>query len=176
VYREIRRRGGETEIEGTYGTEYLTIADRAGRLVLAHAEGWRSYGKRQPARRASLSYLWGPDDAGSGPWAVRVPGTITTVAAALDWLTPAAVKEAQQEGRRVRRQGDVYAVETTARRDGRGLADLPDSHEWRPTTRTLVHRPEDGRKHRPLRLPFPVEFIPQRAYEMGRSGARGAAD
>jgi hypothetical protein len=125
-------------------------------------------------RYVELAYLYGTDDA--GPWAVRVPGTVRSVAEGLSWLTPAAVAKAQAEGRRVRRQGDVYAVETTARRDGRGVADLPEAHEWRASTRYLVHNPDDGRKHRPLRLPYPVEFIPQRAYEMGRSGARGAAD
>jgi hypothetical protein len=173
IYQEIERRGGETEIEGNYGTTYLTIADRRGRLVLMNAEGWRSYG-RQPARMASLSYLWGADDAGSGPWAVRVPGTLTTVREALAWLTPNEVTKALDKGLRVRRQGDVYAIETTARHDGTG--DLPDGHQWRPSTRYLVHAPADGRKHRPLRLPYPVRFVVQSAYEMGRSGARGNGD
>ncbi|MEU9925056.1 hypothetical protein AB0H51_27875 [Streptomyces griseoluteus] len=176
IYREIRRRGGETEIVGKFGTEYLDIADRSGRLVLMHAEGYRAYGKRNPARWATLSYLWGPDDAGSGPWAVRVPGTITTVREALGWLTPAAVKKAEEKGLRVRRQGDVYAIETTKRRDGDGVADLPDGHQWRPGTRYLVHTPADGRKHRPVRLPFPVRFVVQSAYEMGRSGDRANGD
>ncbi|AWI32654.1 hypothetical protein [Streptomyces tirandamycinicus] len=173
--REIRRRGGETEIESNYGTADLEITDRKNRMVLMHAEGWRRYGK-QPARRAQLSYLWGPDDAGSGPWAVRVPGTVTTVADALEWLTPADVKKALEKGLRVRRQGDVYAVETTPAHDGRGVELLPESHEWRPATRYLVHRPEDGRRHLPVRLPWPVRFVQQSAYGMGRTSARAAAD
>jgi hypothetical protein len=175
IYEEIERRGGETEIVGNFDTTYLTIADRSDRLVLMHAEGWRSYG-RQGARRASLSYLWGPDDAGSGPWAVRVPGTVTTVREALAWLTPNQVVKATDQGLRVRRQGDVYAIETTAKRDGDGAQDLPEGHEWRADTRYLVHNPADGRKHRPLRLTYPVRFVVQSAYEMGRSGARGNGD
>ncbi|MGW0562846.1 hypothetical protein ACWDZ4_20060 [Streptomyces sp. NPDC003016] len=175
VIQEIKRRGGETEIEGKYGTAHLEVVDRFDGMVLMHAAGWRSYG-RQPARYASLSYLWGPDDAGSGPWAARVPGTVTAVAAALDWLTPAEVKKALQKGLRVRRQGDVYAVETTRSHDGTGADRLPESHEWRPSTRYLIHRPEDGRRHRPLRLPWPVRFVQQTAYGMGRTNARSDAD
>lgn len=175
---EILRRGGEVEILGkndrVSGSLYLAHRSRAQRIILVRAEGWRYYSSRSPLRRVELAYLYGTDDA--GPWAVRVPGTVRSVAEGLDWLTPAAVKEARRQGRRVRRQGDVYAVETTARRDGRGVADLPEGHQWRASTRYLVHTPADGRKHRPLKLAFPVEFIPQRAYEMGRSGARGAAD
>ncbi|MFF8618962.1 hypothetical protein [Streptomyces sp. NPDC015350] len=173
---EIERRGGETEIEGNYGTVYLEMVDRHEGMVLIHAEGWRTYGHRHPARWASLSYLWGPDDAGAGPWAARVPGTVTTVAGALSWLTPAKVKRAEAKGLRVRRQGDVYAIETTKAHDGKGADWLPESHMWRSTTRYLLHRPKDGRRHRPLRLPWPVRFVPQTAYTMGRTSTRANAD
>ncbi|MFJ8676768.1 hypothetical protein [Streptomyces sp. NPDC093589] len=175
VIREIRRRGGETAIEGRYGVVHLDLVDRSGGMALAHAEGWRAYGKF-PARMARLSYLWGPDDAGSGPWAVRVPGTVTTVDDALEWLTPAEVTQALARGRRVRRQGDVYAVETTWAHDGTGAGLLASSHQWRPDTRFLVHRPDDGRRHRPVRLPWPVRFVQQTAYGMGRSNGRANAD
>ncbi|MFJ5142955.1 hypothetical protein [Streptomyces sp. NPDC088707] len=175
VHTEIHRRGGETEIEGQYGTARLELTNQRDGLVLVHAEGWRAYGK-SPARRVRLSYLWGRDDAGSGPWAARVPGSVTTVEEALDWLTPATVKKALANGRRVRRQGDVYAVETTRAFDGGGVGELPESHEWRPSTRVLVHKPEDGRRHRPVRLPWPVRFVPQTAYDMGRTGSRTNAD
>ncbi|MDI6521696.1 hypothetical protein QMA61_36590 [Streptomyces coelicoflavus] len=37
-------------------------------------------------------------------------------------------------------------------------------------------RARRGHKHRPLRLPYPVRFVVQSAYEMGRSGARGNGD
>ncbi|MFF0754446.1 hypothetical protein [Streptomyces sp. NPDC004267] len=175
VRTEIHRRGGETEIEGEYGIARLELADQRDGLVLVHAEGWRAYG-REPARWARLSYLWGRDDAGSGPWAARVPGTVMTVEAALDWLTPATVKRALAKGQRVRRQGDVFAIETTQPFDGRGADELPESHVWRPITRYLVHQPTDGRRHRPVRLPWPVRFVPQTAYGMGRTGSRTNAD
>jgi hypothetical protein len=171
---EIRLRGGETEIVGKYGVERLAIVSQRDGLVLLRAEGWRKYGTRHPARIAALAYLAGEDDA--GPWAVRVAGTCTTVGHALDFIEPADVKAARAAGRRVLRQGDVYAVETTRDAADATAQALPRSHEWRPCTRYLVHRPTDGRRHRPLRCAFPVKFVQQRAYEMGRTGRRGSAD
>lgn len=176
---EIARRGGETVIEegakaSALREKPLQIAERCDGMVVLHVTGWRFYSRGHGSRQASLSYLCGTDDAGL--WAVRVPGTITTVSEALAWLTPGDVVKALDKGLRVRRQGDVYAIETTAKRDGDGSWDLPEAHEWRAGTRYLVHTPADGRKHRPLRLPYPVRFVPQRAYEMGRSGARTNAD
>jgi hypothetical protein len=108
IRAEISRRGGETSIEGKYGTETLRLTDESrdehGRLlVVYHCEGWRQYGSRHPARLASLSYLCGTDD--NGPFAVRIAGTITTVSAAIAWLTPAAARKPGTV-----RQGNVYAV------------------------------------------------------------------
>lgn len=174
---EIRRRGGETEIEGQYGTTHLSIADRdvRARMVLMRAEGWRKYGSH-PARYVKLAYLCGVDD--NGRWAVRVPGTFTSVRGALDWLTPAAVKKARDKGQRVWRQGDVYLIEISAHRDQRGVTDLPAAHRWNPATGYLTHRPADGRRHRPVNVGRRtyVEFVMQRAYEMGRTNTRGNAD
>lgn len=170
---EIRKRGGETAIVGCYGTTHLSIADERDGLVLLTAEGWRQYSRRYGARRASLAYLCGVDD--NGPWAVRVPGTLSSVWAAVDWITPVEVKTALAAGRRVVRQGDVYAVEV--RKDRAAETAPGGSHQWRAETRYLVHRPAKGeRKHRPLKVSFPCKFVQQRAYEMGRSGRRGAAD
>ncbi|MFI9772779.1 hypothetical protein ACIHJG_38970 [Streptomyces sp. NPDC052415] len=175
---EIRRRGGEVVILGkndrVAGALHLADRDRDQRIILVPAEGWRYYSSRTKQRYIELAYLYGTDDA--GPWAVRVPGTMRTVAEALAWLTPNDVVKALDKGLRVRRQGDVYAIETTAKRDGDGHLNLPEGHEWRTGTRYLVHNPADGRKHRPLRLPYPVRFVIQSAYEMGRSGARGNGD
>ncbi len=173
---EISRRGGELTIAGKdYETE-LQIVDRVPgqRMMLLHAAGWRYYGRRTPASWATLSYLVGHDDAGR--WAVRVPGTITTVRAALVWITPKQVADAVAAGRRVLRQGDVYAVETTKKYDGAGADQLPAAHTWNPRTRYLTHAPEDGRKHRPLRAAFPVRFVVQRVYEMGRTNNRANGD
>ncbi|MFJ5635082.1 hypothetical protein ACIQF5_20895 [Streptomyces goshikiensis] len=175
---EIRRRGGETAVFGkndrVTGSLHLVDRDRGQRIILVKAAGWRYYSTRTPQAYVELAYLHGTDDA--GPWAVRVPGTMTTVREALAWLTPNEVVKALDKGLRVRRQGDVYAIETSAKRDGDGTWDLPEGHTWRANTRHLVHTPADGRKHRPLRLAHPVRFVVQRAYAMGRSGARVNGD
>ncbi|MDP2623814.1 MAG: hypothetical protein Q8Q29_08460 [Actinomycetota bacterium] len=170
---EIERRGGETTITGNYGTQDLAVSDRSGELMLLRAAGWRKYG-RHPARRASIAYLCGTDD--NGLFAVRVPGTIETVAGALEHLEPAEVKQARKRGLRVRRQGDVYAVEVRRDRADATASSLPEAHVWNPTTRHLLHRPEDGRRHRPLRVAFPAKFVQQRTLRMGRSGRWGGAD
>lgn len=175
---EIERRGGETEIVGKYGVQRVTVAHEdptpGSDLVLMRAEGWRHYSSRVPARWVQLAYLCGTDDG--HPFAVRVPGTTPTVRGALYALTPAVVSNAVAAGKRVKRQGDVYAIETTKQHDGKGLEDLPESHRWNPATRYMTHAPEDGRKHRPLRVVWPARWVRQTAYEMGRSGARGGAD
>lgn len=188
---EIARRGGETSIEhgakaSALKEEPLKVADRKDGLALLHCDSWRYYSRRFGSRHATLSYLCGKDD--SGTWAVRVPGTITTVAEALRWITPADVRKAGWNGKRVRRQGDIYAIETTKahdtpsgwvgddRRYDQKAAEWVTSHYWNAQTRTLVHRPQDGRKHRPLRIPYPVRFAQQNVYGMGRGAGRGYGD
>ncbi|MGW6203680.1 hypothetical protein ACWF9B_08545 [Streptomyces sp. NPDC055089] len=169
---EIERRGGETHIEGKNLSTPLLVVDRAGGVALLGASGWRWYSTGVKPRYVNLAYLFGRDDA--GPWAVRVSGSVSSAAEGLAWLTPAVVVKAEAAGRRVRRQGDVYAIETIARRDGRGA--LPEAHEWRPGTRRMVHRPTDGRRHRPLVLPWPVEFVTQRTIAMGRGNGWAEGD
>ncbi|WP_433357775.1 hypothetical protein ACQP25_44355 (plasmid) [Microtetraspora malaysiensis] len=170
VYRaEIDRRGGESSIDSKDNAVPVTIVDRnpTTRMVLMHAEGWRYYSSRYGHARASLSYLCGIEDGQR--WAVRVLGTIETVADALAWITPAGVETARANGRKVVRQGDVYAIETTKAHDGKG--DLPENHTWDPAARTLTH-PEHGTLH----LPHPVRFVPQRALGMGRGAGSAYAD
>jgi hypothetical protein len=188
AYRaEIARRGGETSIQTDKNSETgLAVTDRQDGLTLLHVDGWRYYGSSNPARPAALSYLCGTDD--SGRWAARVPGTITTVAEAEGWITPADARKAAQNGKKVRRQGDIYAVETTQahdtpsgwigddRRRDKKTGQWVTSHYWNAGTRTLVHRPEDGRKHRPLRLSYPVRFVQQQPYQMGRGAHRAYGD
>jgi hypothetical protein len=167
---EIVRRGGETEIKGRYGTARLGLAgrDNRGRLMLLRAEGYRDYGRRAGCHMALLAYLCGVDD--SGRWAARVPGTVTSVGEALAWLTPAEAHRAKAAGRRVRRQGDVYAIETTQAHDTPtgwvGADQRRDpatggwvtSHHWNAQTRYLTH-PARGRAAAPGSegsLPGPV--------------------
>lgn len=165
---EISRRGGETTIRTDKAREAgLKVADRSGGLTLLHLTAWRYYSGSTKNRLASLSYLCGREDGQT--WAVRVPGTVTTVRSALDWLEPGAVRVARARGRRVDRQGDVYAAQTTWACDGAG--DLPDRHVWDGRARTLTH-PEHGT----LSLPYPVRFHAQNAYGMGRGADRACGD
>lgn len=168
---EIERRGGETSIPTGPKNQrtHLHIADRKDGLTLLRVAGWRWYSWRYGVAYQARSYLCGREDGQL--WAVRVPGTITTVSKALDWITPAAVKDAMSRGKIVVRQGDVYAIQTNRRWDGVGASDLPDNHTWDPETRTLRH-PEHGTLH----LPHHVRFILQRALPMEGGSDRVAGD
>jgi hypothetical protein len=177
----IRRRGGETQV----GTASLEIWDRRDGFVVLGVDGWRRYPAPHPARRVHLRYLAGEDDNGS--WAVRLPGTVSTVPDALEWVTPAEVTRARNAGRHVVRQGDVYGIEVTRKGyetptgwigddlrvvDGANVT----SHHWDAETRLLTHHPEDGRAHWPLVIPWPVQFVQQSTYGMGQGWGRGPAD
>lgn len=162
-------RGGETTIEEKDRTISLRTLDRRDGLTLLGADGWRHYSNRFGARRASLRYLCGRDD--NGEFAVRLPGTVDTVAQAIDALEPAEVRVARAEGRSVLRQGDVYVISLMAgARDN--FRALPDSHTWDAGTRTVRHTGENP--HQALHVPFsPAKAVPQTALRMGRiSGAR----
>jgi hypothetical protein len=142
---------GETRVDGF-------------RVVLLRAEGRADYGNsygHNPVK--ALSILGGWDDGGM--WAVRVPGTITDVHAALDWLMPADVKAARAAGRQVLRQGDVWIVERA--RDKAAQAALPANHHWDDAARVVRH-PE----HAAVAVPFPAAFIAQHtlaAHGVGRT-------
>lgn len=163
---EIRRRGFDTTIQERHGTVSLGLVDRADGLWLLGASGWRHYSNRFGDRFASIAYLCGQDD--NGLWAVRVPGTVDTVEEALEWSIPKEVQKARGNGRRVLRQGDVFALEL--KRDGKH--DLPDGHEFDPVSRELSH--EGG--HKPRYIPWPCKFVtarglpPRSAYNQVRSG------
>lgn len=172
---EVERRGGETSIEEASRTVPLRLQDRAGGLYLLRAEGWRQYSRRFGARSAAVAYLCGVDDA--GPWAVRVPGSTTTVAGALDALTPAEADHARHAGRKVLRQGDIYVIEMSRDRTARSAAELSEHHAWDPEARVLRHEPPAGeRHHAPVHVPFPAKFVRQRVLRMGRSGRWGNGD
>jgi hypothetical protein len=92
------------------GAREITDHVKKPNMWVMHAEyiartynGW-TYANR-PVR---ASYLCGHEDGQD--WAVRVPGTITTVEKALHWITPAAVRKAILNGKPVWRQGDIFFV------------------------------------------------------------------
>lgn len=81
----------------------VTEWDHEQHMWLAHSE-WKS----SDSHKVHLSLLCGRSDGQD--WAVRVPGTIQTIKAALDWITPASVRRAQAAGKEVHRQGDIYFI------------------------------------------------------------------
>jgi len=120
-------------------------------------------------------------------WAVRIPGNITNISEAMRWITPTDVTTAANKGKRVLRQGDIYAIETTKAHDtksgsvgearvDRETFESKHSHFWDAQTRVLRHEPSDGRCHAPLAIDYPVRFVQQRAYQNGRGAGTGAAD
>ena len=122
--RTIRQRAVSTPTGWSGGR----VIDRqiAKRLWLVHDEYNHHYSNRCGDWWTGASYLCGYEDGQY--WAVRVPRTIRTVAEALDWHIPAAVRRAQDEGRQVIRQGDVWFVQL---KRGKDNLDLPLGHDLR---------------------------------------------
>ena len=174
--REVRRRDGETDIDGV-GLRLLD-RDRGRGLVLVGCDGWRAYSRSFGSRRAALRYLYGTDD--NGPWALRVPGTADNVKEALAAVVPAEVRRAEAQGRGVLRQGDVYAVEMR-RRSVNDVALEDTHHRYDAEARRLVHE-DEGVRHGDLVIPADwrgVKFIRQSGLGMGRlvrAKGRGIAD
>ena len=169
--REVAARGGETDIDGVE----LDLLDRdpAAGLVLVGCDGWRQYSRAYGRRFASLRYLYGADD--NGAFAVRVPGSVDTVAAAIEAITPAEVRRAHEAGRGVLRQGDVYALELKTSRVSDDVL-WGTHHRYDPERRRLVHEDADA-PHRDVVIPASwrgVKFVFQGGLGMGRlQSARG---
>ena len=169
VLAEAGRRGLPTVL-GLANNGYENLAFHSmtrtleGRLVvLVSAAGYAEYSTAFGSRRASLSILGGWDD--NGMWAVRVPGSIVGVAEALAWLKPAEVRKAEEQGRRVLRQGDVWIVERG--RDAMARADLPPGHRWDARQRMLRHG-----DHAPTRVDFPAIAVTKSALAASGPGRR----
>lgn len=109
--------------------DLLRVASRVRgeRLWLLHGEGWYKYSGPFGSRYQTASYLCGCEDGHY--WAVRVPGTITTVDQAELWLMPAPVRKEHLDGQnQVWRQGDMYFIPQPS---GRHCHDLSALHGTR---------------------------------------------
>ena len=169
--REVAARGGETDIDGV---EFdLLDRDPAAGLVLVGCDGYRQYSRAYGRRLASLRYLYGHDD--NGAFAVRVPASAYTVAAALEAITPAEVLRAREAGRGVLRQGDVYALELKTSRVSDDVL-WGTHHRYDPQRRRLVHE-DAAAPHGDVVIPASwrgVKFLFQNGLGMGRlQGAKG---
>lgn len=95
-----------------------------------------------------------------------MPGTCTTVRAALAALEPAALR-----GRDWLRQGDVYLVRMERASATTADGSVRSSHHWDSATRTLTHHPDDGAAHAPLTAPadWPgVKVVEQHRFDTRR--------
>ena len=109
------------------------------------------YRKALEFPHSNVNYLIGYDDGSS--FIERVPSSVDSVQEAIEWLKPAEVKKAEQEGRTVLRQGDVFFVEMS-KNSRKTIADyeLPSNHTVRQTPDGIcvVHH-----EHTTLKLPHP---------------------
>ena len=102
---EIWRRGLSTPA-GWPDSVGPKVVDRENGSWLIQGKGYHEYSKRFGTWKVAAAYLCGKDDGHR--FAVRVPSTCLSVATAIDWLMPAAVKKAEQLGLPVKRQGDIF--------------------------------------------------------------------
>lgn len=102
-----------------------------------------------------IAFIAGYDDGST--FVERVPPRVKSVREALAWMRPAEVRKAEQEGRQVYRQGDVFFVEL--RTKARKITDysLPANHQVEVNGKVLVKHYE----HSTLELPHP-HFKPVR--------------
>ncbi len=107
-------------------------------------EGFRKY-SRKVSWFVKYRYLCGTDCG--QVWAIRVPGTISNVRDAIEYMKPAEVKGAKGK---VMRQGDVFIVQKI--RDCKSF--LPHGHQWDAIARTLTH-PQHGQ----IQVDFPCKFV-----------------
>lgn len=146
------------------------LARRPG-LWLILGAGWYEYSHRYGSRYQSAAYLCGKDEGQY--WAVRVPSTCASVAEAMAFLTPAPIREAEERGLPVKRQGDIY-FRPVARLSDHDMSALQGTrHEARQRksgSLTVVH-PE----HRPIILSGKYTW---RAYQQRQVDGHGrrAAD
>ena len=77
-------------------------------LWVVHCK-WKTRGNSwDKPRRTHASFVCGRSDGQD--WAIRVPGTITTVEKALEWIKPNEVRKLEAAGETVPRQGDIYFI------------------------------------------------------------------
>ena len=148
-----------------------TCDDLMNRRWVVHSSYYHKYTKSE-GWVIRGSFLAGYDDG--HPFAVRIPGTIKTVAEAITWLTPAAVRNATGKGLGVLRQGDIYVVETVRKTDVSELAGTQHTFHVTPSRgiRRISH-PEHGT----ATIPKPWKnFKVYRQRQMSTNGTRAYAD
>lgn len=131
--------------------------------AILEVEGWAQYSRSFGARYTRVVVLVVYDHDTHTRRAMRVGPQVSTVAQALDYLKPAAVKRAEQAGKKILRQGDFYFV-PARRADFTAL--IGTRHEIRGNA---VCHPEHGC----LPLSGPMRAYRQMAVQGGWGGGRG---
>ena len=164
TYDEILRRRLDMPAGITRRSFNVTDRDVENRLWVINASAKYHYSNRFGDWWNNASWLAGYDEGQL--FAVRVPSSITTVEEALSYMKPAAVHNAECDGRWVGRQGDVYAVEKIAG-DDNTEAIRYTRHNYNKETRELTHP-----QHKTLRIPLNVKavrFYVQKTTDSGRA-------
>ena len=108
----------------------IEVSDRSDGLCVVRGEGWHEYSKRFGTWRVRAAYLVGRDEGQR--FAVRVPYTRSTVDSALYWLKPKPIRDAEDRGLPVRRQGDIFFRPVRGLEDHDMAALRGTEHEARP--------------------------------------------
>jgi hypothetical protein len=104
-------------------------SDKIRNYALVRRSGWCQY-SRNCGWFVNRLFLVGKD-SDSGWFSVKVPASLETVESALEWMKPAPVKKAEQEKRKVARQGDWFFFQT--KRNMKELVINDSSHLPRKT-------------------------------------------
>lgn len=164
TYDEILRRRLDLPAGITRRSFNVTDRDVENRLWVINASAKYHYSNRFGDWWNNASWLAGYDEGQL--FAVRVPSSITTVEEALSYMKPAAVYNAERDGRWVGRQGDVYAVEKMAGEDNTEAIRYT-RHSYNKETRELTHP-----QHKTMRIPLNVKavrFYVQKTTDSGRA-------
>lgn len=153
---------------------YVLETDVENRVALIEM---RKYGDLYGA--GMWHYLVGVDGA---PFVAQVPGNISTLADAMEYLKPAEVKRAEQAGADVKRQGDWYFVQASRAPRGESAHNvaLDDDHVAQEcvamATASYVRGTVTHAEHETLVLETWHKALRNKAIRTGRLARGGGAD
>jgi hypothetical protein len=128
--------------------------DRKKKIYLVCTRGWAEYSRSFGNRYREFYTIVGWDKDNKRFFATPI-GKVDTLAEALEWIKPAAVKKAEAEKKKVTRQGDMFIVER--KRYGRTHN---GRHVYDEVNKQVIH-PE----HAPVKVDYPFTIIPVKSTE-----------
>lgn len=97
-----------------WNTFKAEVTDKNKNMFVINRSYWWGYTAKKNYI-IGASYLIGEDE--NQLFAVRIPQTITKIKEALNFITPREAKIAQEKGKEVYRQGDIFIVEKQIKED-----------------------------------------------------------